>query len=339
MPAATVYDVARAAGVSVATITRALTGYPHVSPKTRERVQLHAARLQYVPNHVARGLRSRRTMTIALVTSPPRGFELFARTAGAMAAYAASQHYEVVIAIFDHDSDVASARLREVLSHRVDGAVFVNTDPPEALQRFLALCEEHDVRAVLPCPVDGKEALVVGIDRRGGTAAAAKHLIGLGRRRLGYFGGVTGHYTNAMKLQGLTDAVREVGLTFEDADVWPASSAQPFADLVACAAAFLGAKPHLDALLSEDDRAGAAAVRAALRAGRRVPEDLSVIGFNGSETSETCEVPLTTVAQPLDVWSRLAFDVAIGREPVSPRPPLLLSTTLLVRDSCGARRT
>ena len=84
-------------------------------------------------------------------------------------------------------------------------------------------------------------ALVVGIDRRAGMARAAAHLIALGHRKLGFFGGTTGHYTHHVKLHGLYDAANQAGVTIDAADIWPTSTAKPFSEIVASANALLRA--------------------------------------------------------------------------------------------------
>jgi DNA-binding LacI/PurR family transcriptional regulator len=301
--AASVFDVAKAAGVSHQTVSRVLNAHPNVRPATRQKVLDAMERLDYRPNFAARTLSSSRSRIIGIL-STANGEYGPASTIAAVEAEARARGYSVTIANADGHSRASVAEAIALLGNlAVEGIVVV---APQA-----GVLEALEA-ASAGIPHVTTQALV----REGGVELAAEqvtsarevvtHLAELGHRRIGHLAGPADWIDARSRLEGFRLEMQARGL--DDSIVasgdWSASSG------FAAAPELLG--QHVTAVFSSNDQMALGVLHAANAAGLRVPADLSVVGFDDAPEAEHYLPPLTTVRQRFDEIGRLALARLLG---------------------------
>jgi len=330
----TIREVAREAGVSIATVSHALSGKRPVSERTRSKIAREADRLGYRPNAIAAAMTTGRTQTLGVVV-PDIANPFFGELLGAVERAAAAQGYSMIASSSELDPDLEARSVRTLVDRRVDALIHLagSDKPNPALGEVAAagvaiVCLDEE----LPNLPDGSSLLTV--DNEAGGALAARHLCDLGHRELGMIGGPEGLPTARARLAGFRRAALEVGLEPPASRVRHAPAYTVEAGRLA-ALDLLRAEPGTTALFCANDLIALGVCAAARASGRRVPEDLSVVGFDDSFVAALVAPPLTTIRQPVARLGKEAAEVAIdlveGRrtEPVR----LTLPVELVVRDS------
>jgi DNA-binding LacI/PurR family transcriptional regulator len=304
-------DVAQLAGVSVKTVSNVVNNYPHVTPAMRERVQRAIDELGYRPNLTARHLRKGRTGIIALAL-PELGNPYFAELAGAVIDVAARHDLTVLL---DH---TAGLREKEVLvtqgfrAHVIDGLIIspIELETADLLGRRtdgspLVLLGEREYDA----PFDQ-----IAIDNVAAARTAVRHLTSLGRKRIAFIGArrETARRPAHLRLRGWREELTAAGLPCDDSLV-AATDAYGRWDGAAAMNALLdrGARP--DAVFAYNDLMALGAMRALVERGLRVPQDISVVGFDDVEEGRFCAVALTTVSPDKQAIARLAVERVVAR--------------------------
>jgi LacI family transcriptional regulator len=329
----TIFDVAAAAGVSKATAARALGGYGAVSPAVRERVAAAAERLGYRRNSVARSMITGRSHTIGLVMADIEN-PFFARVARGIADVAHASGYEVLLVNSDEDPATERASVRVLYEKRVDGLIVAPASADEGahLAEIAALGTPV---VLIDRATPGIEADAVVVDNEVAAARAIEHLVGLGHRRIALLTSQGLIHTNQMRLAGYLDGLRTAGLPIDDELVRMAEYRREAA--VAETIAVLSIDDPATAIFTTDNLMSLGAVEGTQRAGRRVPEDVSLIGFDDLDWTTIVRPPLTVVAQPLYELGRTAAERLIARINGDDSPPTqyTLATTFIVRESTG----
>jgi LacI family transcriptional regulator len=326
----TIMDVARRAGVSPSTVSRVVNEHPHIRSATRERVRAAMSDLGYVAHASARTLASGRTRVIGLL----------AIEVGTSFFQAVIAGVDEQVAAFDHDFLLCTTRGRRVkemeyvarLSHgMVDGLVVVLprglTDYVERLraERFPFVIVDHDAEA--------PGCNLVNASNRVGTRDAIRHLIGLGHRRIGFVTGTRGVGSAEERLAGYREALAEAGVPWDERLVTDGDFLEKRG--YAGGLALLALDDAPTAIFASADSAAIGVLRAARERGLVVPRDLSVIGFDDIPEASLVTPALTTVLQPMREMGRAAVRLLMGvlREPDRPPTTIVLSTSLVVRDS------
>ncbi|MGC5029057.1 LacI family DNA-binding transcriptional regulator [Micromonospora sp. DT229] len=327
----TLEAVARRAGVSRATVSRVVNGSTTVAEPIREAVRQAVAELGYVPNLAARTLVTQRTDSIALVM-PEEATRVFSDDqvfpgiirGAAQELEAADKQLVLMLA----GSPAGHERVERYTTGRhVDGVLFASLHGADPLPARLAALGIPVVCSGRP--LDGADVPYVDVDQVGGVTKAIRHLIDRGRRRIATIAGPQDMVAGIERLAGYRDTMAAAGLPQMVAvgDFTRESGAAAMREL-------LTDHPDLDAVFAASDLMAHAALRALREAGRRVPEDVAVIGFDDIETAAYTEPPLTTVRQPIvelgRQGTRLLLRLAAGEEV---EPALILPTELILRDS------
>ncbi|WP_327584340.1 GH1 family beta-glucosidase [Nonomuraea sp. NBC_00507] len=323
----TLETVAARSGVSRATVSRVVNGEASVSPEVRESVLRAVRELGYVPNAAARSLVTRRTNAIALVLSVPRqgGDQLTAAVVQYVTSLLEGAGKQITLML----ADTAESH-RRIVQHveagLVDGVVLLPPDRGDTLAERLS-------RTGVPIVLLGKPAIAsmmpyVDVDNAGGAKAATEHLLARGRRHIGMICGPMDLVAVQDRLDGHRTAMRQAGLQplLALADLTRSSGAAATQQL-------LGDEPALDAVFAATDQLAIGALQAAREAGRRVPEDLAIAGFDDIDAASATTPGLTTVRisvadQALAV-ARLLLSRLEGRHTES----VVLPARLVVRDS------
>lgn len=326
----TLADVAQLAGVSLATASRVLTGSARVSPQTREKVEEAMARLGYVRNRAARSS-AQRSGSVALVVGEDNmkvfAEPFFARVLRSVSkALAAADLQLVMLTPFSpRDCRTVSKYLR---GGHVDGAVFVSMHGRSDID-----ITSLDIPFVL-CgrPLAGEAVLsYVDADNVGGAGAAARHLLGSGRKAVATIAGPTDMAPGIDRLLGYRQAMAAFGHTDQGmiayGDFGLRSGEHALCRL-------LDHRPGIDAVFAASDLMAAGALRALRRLGRRVPDDVAVIGFDDTLGGHT-DPRLSTVRQPVDdMGARLVAELlAKIADPGRDRSHAVLATELVLRES------
>lgn len=335
----TLEEVAARAGVSRATVSRVVNGSPRVSTDIRVGVEAAIAELGYVPNRAARSLVTRRSGSIAVVIAEPTGRlfsdPFFPRLLRGVSATLAARDLQLVLLMPSSLPDVR--RTASYLSGgHVDGALLVSLHGDDPLPTAIA---EAGVPLVLVGrPPRGTAASYVDVDNRGGARSAVEHLIGTGRRVVATIAGPADMAPGVDRLAGYREAITEAGLTAER-DLEATSDFTQDGGTAAMEA-LLARRPDIDAVFAASDLMAAGALSVLASSGRRVPEDVAVVGFDDSPVASTLRPQLTSIRQPIEEMgheaARLLIDSAGSQDAVPRR--VILATELVRRASSAGRR-
>ena len=331
---ASLADIARAAGISTSTASRALSGSNVVSAATRERVQAIAREQNFNLNQAARNLRLKRTRAIGIVL--PLGHEVgqhlsdpfFLTMLGQLADALTERGYDLLLSRVIPTDREWLARL--VDSGRVDGAIVIGqSDQAAALD---AVAARFAPLVVWGAALPGQIHCAVGSDNRAGGALAAEHLLGRGHRRLAFFGPAALPEIEERR-KGVADAVARVpGATLNSASV--ALTADAAFDTIA---EYLAYRPLPDAIVAASDTVAMMAIRALAERGLRVPDQVSVTGYDDVPLAAHTTPPLTTVRQDVTRGAALMVELLMHKLAGEQAEPVVLAPTLIVRGSTRAR--
>lgn len=337
---ATMADVARLAGVSVKTVSNVLAGYEHVSAKMHERVMAAVTELDYEINISARNLRKGRTQVIGLAV-PELRQAYFAELADAVIRAAKSHGYTVLIEQTTTEGPSEIATVAAMRRHAIDGVIF----SPFALRSGDLRKLDVDFPVVVLGERDeGSPADHVTMSNVAAVKAATEHLIATGRRRIAVVG-ANPHDpigTAALRLRGYTQALRGHGLDV-DPDLVCAVPLWHRADGAASIDEFLTRGVPFDAVVCFNDALALGVMSALQRHGRRVPDDVAVVGFDDIEDSRFSTPSLTTIAPGRDEIAHRAVEAVVARieHPGSKSVPTDVGVdfSLIIRDSSRGSRT
>lgn len=319
--------------MSKATVARALGSYGAVSPEVRERVAAAALKLGYRRNFLARSMITGRSHTIGLIVADIEN-PFFARAARGIADVAHAAGYEVLLANSDEDPATERAAVRVLFEKRVDGLIVAPASTDEGVH--LAELPTRGVPVVLiDRTTPGIDTDAVVVDNVLAASRAIEHLVGFGHRRIALLTSQGLIHTNQMRLAGYLDALRAAGVPVDDELVRMAEYTREAA--IAETISVLSLDDPATAIFTTDNLMSLGAFEGTQRAGRRVPEDVSLVGFDDLEWTTIVRPRLTVVAQPVYEVGRTAAERLMARIKGDESPPALytLATTFIVRESTG----
>lgn len=325
----TIGDVARTAGVSVATVSKVINGRYGVALETEIRVQEVIQQLGYESSIVARSLRSRRTNVIGILVAEfePFSTELLKGISEAVEGTG----YELLAysgGLGRHDRVGWEQRsLSRLAGTLIDGAVLVTPTVVTVHDTIPVVAVDPHTGPSGPPTIDS--------DNLAGARAATEHLIGLGHRRIGFLGGRPDLESARLREEGYREALKEAGLDIDEGLMRVGGYRPDLADLPAHELLSLPDRPT--AIFAANDLSAIRTMEVARQLGLRIPDDVSVIGFDNVPESALTEPPLTTVAQPIHTMGAEALRMVIDLIAGKPRDPhLRLPTSIVVRGSCRA---
>lgn len=325
----TIRDVASRAGVSVTTVSRALNGTGPVSEDVRRRVQTASTELRYRPHGTARSLITRRTDVFGVVLPDLFG-EFFSEVIRGMDPRAQERGYHLLLS-GSHDGRREVEFAVGAMRGRVDGMIVMS---PGVSGAELEACLPPDVPVVLlNCDVDGTGYSAINVDNYGGALAMVRHLVGLGHRRIAMITGAAANFDARERLRGFRAAVAETGGAVRGMEV-----AGDFTEAGGYRAALelaRGDDPPT-AVFCANDSMAVGAISALRGAGRRVPDDVAVAGFDDVPIGRYLSPSLSSVRVDVNGLGARAVELlchAIAGD--APPAQELLPTELVVRRSCG----
>ncbi|WP_329229144.1 MULTISPECIES: LacI family DNA-binding transcriptional regulator [unclassified Streptomyces] len=335
----TLEEVAARAGVGRGTASRVINGSPRVSAQTREAVEAAVAELGYVPNRAARALAGNRTDAIALVVpeSETRFFAepYFSDIVRGVGAALADTEMQLLLTLAGNDRE--RRRLAQYLTaHRVDGVLLVSVHADDPLPDLL---EQLGMPSVISGRRHAAETLPsVDSDNFEGARAAVDHFISRGRRSIATITGRLDVYGAQRRLDGYRKAVAAAGLDPDERLIAPADFSEEGG--ARAMRELLERRPDVDAVFAASDVMAAGARQVLRESGRRIPDDVALIGFDDSAVARHMDPPLTSVRQPIEEMGRTMTRVLLQEianrssdDPTQERPRIVLPTELVVRES------
>ena len=331
---ATIKDVAREAGVSVATVSRLFNSSGPVKYETARRIDEVARRMRYAPNSAAQSLSTRRTSTIGVLLPDLHG-EFFSEVIRGIDQTVQRSGWHLLLSSSHNDRTEIEAALR-AMRGRVDGLIVMSPDlDPDVLA--VNLPDRLSV-VLMNCVMDDPAYDSLNIDNHGGAYALTGHLLSLGHTRIGVVTGPDRNHDARERLRGFRDAMRDGGGRVLPGDEVAGDFSESAGYAGACRLAESADRPT--AIFALNDAMAIGALGGLRDAGVRVPEDVAVAGFDDIPIARYVSPPLTTVRVSISRLGECAaerlfrsIESAERHQPVQE----VLPTELVVRRSCGAR--
>lgn len=338
MSKATIDDVAALAGVSIKTVSRVVNKEPNVRQVTREKVLAAVAQLDYRPNASARSLAGNRSYVLGLLYGTPSANYILDVQVGVL-NLCRPQGYDLLIhPCVYRDENLVEDIVELVRQKRIDGVIL--TPPLTDHMEVLSELERLEVPFVRIAPTLNKE-LSPYVETNDQEAAydMTGQLIAMGHRDIAFITGHPDHRAVAKRFDGYQAALKDRGISFRPELV--ENGLNSFASGELCARRLLGRQPRPTAIFAANDDMAAAVMMVAHQQGIRIPDELSVAGFDDTPVAYQLWPALTTVRQPVQQMARKAAELLLkrlkGKE--VPLPVGVLSSSLILRDSTGPLST
>lgn len=331
---ATIKDIAKVAGVSVTTVSRALNGYSDVNEKTRQKIKAIAEELRYSPNVLARSLVVNRTKTIGLIVSELSRSEskdnfTFEVLRG-INDRAGELGYDLILFSTTPKKQKEKTYTQLCRERRVDGAIIlgIRTDDP-----YLGEVLESQIPCVLvDIPIETDSVGYVSTDNVLGAEKALRHLIANGHRRIAMINGHNQAFVSGERLEGYKRALQNAGLPFRED--WVVNGGFREAEAERMAYDLLSRFPEITAVFCASDLMALGTMKAARSLGRSIPENFSVVGYDDNLLASYASPPLTTIAQDEYQMGFEAAELLVGMlEDKNDTHRRILDTELIVRQS------
>lgn len=319
-PKVRVTDVARLAGCAPATVSRVLNNPGKVSPDKRIRVENAMKELGYVCNHAARALRSQRSHMVGVLI-PTLDYALYATLVGAATRRLSSAGVSTLVATFEYNLETEFNEARQLIERGAEGLILIGQKHDPALYDLL---HQHDVFFVCTYTLDPqRDHPSIGFDNEAATADITRHLVHLGHRNFCVISGRTKDNDRTLdRLNGIRKELLHHGIELEPERIIerPYSIAN---GREACAELLSRIHPRPTALICGNDVLALGAIVECQERGLRIPEDISVVGFDNLELSKHTNPPLTTIDVPTeqmgDTAAAYLLDRLDGKDVSQPR--------------------
>ncbi len=328
----TLIDVAKHAGVSPMTVSRVLNNFPKVRKSTKEKVLASVSELNYLPNQAARNLVSGRARRICLLYANPSSAYLEKLMLGALEALG-SYGYQLIVK--NVSQDIAAEQLKDLLTNAWDGVII--PPPISDMVGIRKMLIEAQMPAVFLGSMAGtREAFEIGINDFQASSEMTKYLISLGHSRIGFVQGHPSHSTSSAREDGYKNALQDAGIEIEA--MLLAQGYFTYKSGLEAGLKLLKVEHPPTAIFASNDDMAAGVLGAAASLGLRVPNDISIVGFDDSPIATTIWPNLTTVGQPLVEMAGKAVEILhheleAEQENSPPKKPVFLQHVLIERDS------
>lgn len=329
----TLSELAKAAGVSVSTVSRALNDTNHpVNEETRQHIQTLAQQLGYRPNMVARSLKTEQTYTVGIIVdnivspfSPTiiRGIQDHLKL----------HNYCSVIINADWDPEAEAEAIHQLISRSIDGIIFVESWLRGANHMLDVANKPYVFVHRLFSGVYGNSVLV---DEHYGACLAVEHLAKLGHRRIAFINGPRGWDASAHRLVGYQDALAQLNIAYDaglvEEGTWEVQSGYP------AARKFMAMPDRPTAIFAANDLMALGAIYAIQEAGLRVPEDIALVGYDDREIASLSRPTITTVSLPCYEMGQTSAQLLLNclDDQADMEQPIRVRGRLIIRESCGA---
>ncbi len=309
MEKVTIKDIAKVANVSYATVSRALSGSPEIGEATRERILKICDEMKYIPDSVARSMVKRRTNILGVVTASINN-PFMSELIESVEITARERGYSLMVCNSSYDLQLEKRQFSLLLGRRVDGIIVIpaGRDTAENLSGYST---DIPVVYVSENLQDGTESFVA-VDNECGARIGVEYLHSLGHKRILYLGRRSGSLTHKLRADGVIEACRSFGIevSFMDNVKFGKTSSE---------VGYVLAKEYFEkpsgetAIFCATDALAIGAMRAADEKGIRIPEDISILGFDNISFSALPRIGITTVEQPKREMAEAAVEILLDR--------------------------
>ena len=333
----TIKDIARISGCSVSTISRVINDRPDVRPETKERVLEVMREAGFVPNTNARQLKIQQSRSLVFVVKGTRNI-FFSDFLVQLQRAATLYGYNGIVSYLDENAneiDAAEKILREI---KPKGMIFLGGSVANFQKGFANISVPSVLATLVSDKLDFPNLSMVGVDDRAAAYQAVSYLIQQGHRKIAVLGGPATSYPSMMRRQGAQQAMEDAGIRFED-KLYGLSN-YDFESAYHAMNGLLARRAEFTALFAMSDVIAFGAIRALVSAGLRVPEDVSVVGFDGSTLSRYCVPVMTTIVQPSEQIALQSIELLVRQiEHGTPAQTVTLQPELQQGESvCPCRR-
>ena len=331
-----ILQVAKLAGVSPATVSRVTNGRATVDKQLAKKVWQAIEELGYSPNPQARALVSGRSRVLGLLISEITN-PFFPELIQSFEDIAAENDFEVIVGSTNYNKERAKIFIRRLSQRKVEGVAVMTFREESGLLDELI---EQDIPLVsVDVRIAAARSLILEVDYTHGINQAVQHLAMLGHRRIGFASGPMPHLTNVKRRDAFLLSVKRIGLPPKAAVVFLGD--HTFEGGTEAALYFLRLKPRPTAIICSNDMMAVGVLRILAERGIKVPDDMSVVGFDDIHLAEFANPPLSTVRMSRQDLARAAFDglmqLRVERTPAS-FDPIRVATNLVVRQSTDVPR-
>lgn len=326
-------DIAKAAGVSVATVSKALNGYSTVNAATREKIRRIADEMQYHPNAAARSLVGQRSMTIGVFLTTGLANPFFASVLGGIDRALKDRGYDLIYLAGAHAEEPGYSLVRHSRSRNVEGLLIFGMQENE--MDFGELIDSELPAVFIDMEMQGEHIGMISSDNAEAIRTAVQHLAKLNHRRIAFISGLAGTFPARVRQQGFLQGMAEQGLTCRPEYLMAGDFSRESGYEAMSRLLSLPERPT--AVVCSSDASAVGALEAASEHGLSVPGDFSIVGFDDVEAARSVRPALTTIRQDMEGIGYRAIglldDLIRGEELSEKR--LILPTEWVERDSCG----
>ena len=324
---ATIEDVAKQAGVSITTVSRALNGHPYVSEKTKKLIFSTMEEMNYTPNIIAQQLRGKKTRLIGVIISRVTN-PFFAYLVDAIERRASVEGYQVVILQTLEDPDRELNFLKLLDAKQIDGLIMTNTE-----NNYKTLKKYIELNQLVVCNryMYDDEMPIIRIDEQKAAYEGVSHLLERGYRKIGYCTGFEiDQYDN--RLMGYKQALKEYDIPFNEELVFTNVLSINNGKELIRGIENLEIKP--DAIFANGDEVGAGIISQANEQGIKIPNELAVMGFDDQPLASLVSPRMTTIHQPIDELGTYTAQLLIAKLEKKDEPtPVIFETEVIIRES------
>jgi LacI family transcriptional regulator len=336
-PKITIYDVAKRAGVSQPTVSKVLNHYPHVKQSTKERVLKAIDDLGFEPDFLARSLVTNKTRTIGLIVGDIAN-PFYAETAKVIIKEAQGCGYEIILVDTDYRRDYFEQSVKSLIAKRVDGVIIASITRKNDQIKDL---QELGIPIILyNRNLDSKSVNYVELDNEKGSMLAVEHLITLGHKRIAYISGPVQYSSFQNRLEGYLLGLRKHSIDPDQHLIYEGPF--DYENILQYTLRLLMADLHErpTGIIVANDQMAIAVMDAIKRFGLRIPEDMSVIGFDNIDISGSPFIGLTTVSQQKKRMAKLSIQHLIsiieGKTAINQSIRITLEPELIIRKTSGS---
>ena len=331
MDKVTLKDVAKVANVSFTTVSRALSGNPEISNETRDRILKICDEMGYTTNYIARSMIKKKTELIGLIV-PSIDNPFMSELAYYVEVTARRFGYNLILCNSHPDLTQEQKVMQLMVGHQVDGVLIIPQKPEsyENLKRYTALIPS----VFLSENLKDQNGSYISVDNQCGTRLGTEYLYKLGHRNILYYGCRTGSTTHQLRADGYKEACQMLGIEPKIVYFDSASSSIELGYEMAHKA--LEQKQEITAVFASTDSNAIGLMQAAREKNIRIPEDLSLLGFDNIRLASLPQIDLTTVAQPKEEMAVRAVKMLIRKIEKQPSAPTfeIIEPSLVERSSC-----
>ena len=330
MDKVTIKDIAKVADVSYATVSRALSGSSEIGEATRERILQICDEMNYIPDSVARSMVKKRTNILGVVTASINN-PFMSELIEAIEITARENGYNLMVCNSSYDFELEKRQFSLLLGRRVDGIIVIPAGK-ETVANLSSYSTDIPVVYVSENIPDAGQ-FFVAIDNAAGAKLAVNYLQSLGHRKILYLGRREGSLTHRLRAEGVVAACRELGMevVFKDNDNDGKSSMEAGCRL---AKEYFRSPEGCTAIFCATDALALGAMQAADEEGVRIPEDISLMGFDNISFTALPRIGITTIEQPQLEMARAAFELITRSSEEENRQSISIEPRLVVRTSC-----